>query len=94
MAKETFDLNLKLEVDMIEKKAKVTDIEATSTNDPKTRAGKILEYLNEQLLITEEEMKASSSVGSFDGDLKLDRMVSQRMYFKLKSIVKSAEKIS
>lgn len=92
METEYFEVKLKVEMDMASKKATITESEVIPVKDPKSKGAKILEYLEEQLAITEEEMKASSS-NTFDNDLKVDRMVSQRMYFRLKGIVKAANKL-
>jgi hypothetical protein len=92
MENEYFEVKLKVEVDMAKKAATIVESEVVLVKDPKSKGTKILEYLEEQLAITEEEMKASSS-NAFDNDLKVDRMVSQRMYYRLKGIVKAANKL-
>ena len=93
--KRFFEIKIILEVDennnVMAKKIQTTEIE---TPPEKDRATKILEYLNEQLAIVEDEMKAlPGGLANLEEQNRTEETIVKRSYFKLKSIVKGAERI-
>lgn len=92
--KRTFEIKIILEVENDKVMTKQTKVKELDAPVPKERAERILEYLNEQLFIVEEEMKTlPGGLANLEEQNRTEETVMKRIYFKLKSIVKAAERI-
>jgi hypothetical protein len=70
-----------------------TEVENIEDNIP-SKADRIIGSLKEQLAISEEEMKGySSNSFTMDEELKREAIIAQRLYYRLKAIVKSVERL-
>lgn len=86
-----FDITVEYNENTNMAKAIKTDITTDVTPD---KHEKTLRFLREQLSIVEEEHKSYASLDfSMDTEMKIEKIVAQRSFFKLKSIIKAIESI-